>query len=190
MLCKHFSTPEGCSYGDKCQYAHGPQELRTFMGNIPQSQIGNPHPNLQGQTLQKNPLNYKIVKCKNFEKTGTCKYNSHCTYAHGDRELRTREDNLNQIQPSLNNIMGQQALMLDYNGMMNFNNMNMISVPNMDLTQQMQQMNPADIGQMTMNGMFDPRAMFMMGMEAQNTGQEGNPANPQEKNEEKKENTE
>ena len=27
-LCKHFGTPQGCSYGDKCQFAHGNKELR------------------------------------------------------------------------------------------------------------------------------------------------------------------
>ena len=31
-MCKHFNTPQGCSYGDKCQFAHGPQDLRSFPG--------------------------------------------------------------------------------------------------------------------------------------------------------------
>jgi len=28
MLCKHFETNKGCSFGDKCQFAHGADELR------------------------------------------------------------------------------------------------------------------------------------------------------------------
>lgn len=28
MLCKHFETNKGCSFGDKCQFAHGAAELR------------------------------------------------------------------------------------------------------------------------------------------------------------------
>ena len=39
---------------------------------------------------QNNILNYKIVKCRNFEKDGTCKYGNHCTFAHGDKELRNK----------------------------------------------------------------------------------------------------
>ena len=46
---------------------------------------------------QNNILNYKIVKCKNFEKDGTCKYGAHCTFAHGDKELRNKSENLYQM---------------------------------------------------------------------------------------------
>ena len=46
---------------------------------------------------QNNILNYKIVKCKNFEKDGTCKYGAHCTFAHGDKELRNKTENLYQM---------------------------------------------------------------------------------------------
>ena len=42
---------------------------------------------------QKNALNYKIVKCKNWEKDRTCKYGAHCTFAHGDEEIRNKNDN-------------------------------------------------------------------------------------------------
>ena len=47
-----------------------------------------------------NPQNYKIVKCKNFETTGiiqtkkgNCKYREYCTFAHGETELRTKNEN-------------------------------------------------------------------------------------------------
>ena len=49
---------------------------------------------------QKNSLNYKIVKCKNWEKDKSCKYGAHCTYAHGEEELRNKADNLYQMNPS------------------------------------------------------------------------------------------
>ena len=55
--------------------------------------MGNPGKN------QNSMLNYKIVKCKNFEKDGTCKYGIHCTFAHGDEELRNKGDNLYQFSP-------------------------------------------------------------------------------------------
>ncbi len=29
MLCKHYETTKGCVYKDKCQFAHGAQELRS-----------------------------------------------------------------------------------------------------------------------------------------------------------------
>ena len=47
-----------------------------------------------------NVLNYKIVKCKNWEKDKTCKYGVHCTFAHGDTELRNKADNYYQFNPS------------------------------------------------------------------------------------------
>ena len=92
-LCKKFSTPQGCPYGDKCQFAHGAQELRLYnVQNIPQNM-------LNVNKSQNSILNYKIVKCKNFEKDGTCKYGIHCTFAHGDEELRNKGDNLYQFSP-------------------------------------------------------------------------------------------
>ncbi len=29
MLCKHYETPKGCQYKDKCQFAHGGHELKS-----------------------------------------------------------------------------------------------------------------------------------------------------------------
>ena len=53
--------------------------------------MGNPGKN------QNNLINYKIVKCKNFEKDGTCKYGQHCTFAHGDKDLRNKSENMYQM---------------------------------------------------------------------------------------------
>lgn len=30
-LCKHYDTPKGCSYKEKCQFAHGAHELKSNM---------------------------------------------------------------------------------------------------------------------------------------------------------------
>lgn len=66
-----------------------------------------------------NPANYKIVKCKNFEKDGVCKYGNTCTFAHGDNEIRSKVENQylgNQGNPNQNsqmmpNMMNQYAAM-------------------------------------------------------------------------------
>ena len=97
----------------------------------------------QGGKNQKNPLNFKIVKCKNFEKDGTCKYGSHCTFAHGDNDLRSKADNYTNYQPS-SNMMGQNNFMYDY-GMMQ----QMGIPPNFDMNQ------------LAMGGNFDPNQMMM-----------------------------
>jgi len=97
VLCKHFGQTGTCSYGDKCQFAHGFQELKntstspnnmmgtgTVPGGVPDNKVIKQPPN---------PSNFKIVKCKNWETNNSCKYGSVCTFAHGDNELRTKSDN-------------------------------------------------------------------------------------------------
>lgn len=59
------------------------------------------------------------MKCKNFEKEGTCKYGIHCTFAHGDRELRNKTDNLFTFQPAM-------PMMFNPNFMMDINAMNIM----------------------------------------------------------------
>ena len=118
-LCKKFTENQSCPYGDKCQFAHGEQELRNFNGHA-QNMM---YPLGMGTKNQNNMLNYKIVKCKNWEKDKTCKYGIHCTYAHGDEELRNKADDLYQMNPSF-------SLMMP-----------IIANPNMDMAQ-MQQFMP------------------------------------------------
>ncbi len=60
---------------------------------------------LNFNNAQNNLLNYKIVKCKNWDKDGTCKYGAHCTFAHGNEELRNKADNLSQFNPSMQFMM-------------------------------------------------------------------------------------
>lgn len=92
-LCKHYNTTQGCSYGDKCQFAHGPEELRLNSGQ-PMSFMNPMNMNQNMDKIQNNLLNYKIAKCRNWEKDKSCKYGDKCTFAHGDAELRIKTDNL------------------------------------------------------------------------------------------------
>ena len=96
-LCKKYMQSQSCPYGDKCQFAHGEQELRSFNGHQQNMMyaIG------MGSKNQNNMLNYKIVKCKNWEKDKSCKYGAHCTYAHGEEELRNKADNLYQMNTNV-----------------------------------------------------------------------------------------
>ena len=145
MMCKHYNTPQGCSYGDKCQFAHGPQELRVFNGPMTQD------PTMEMTKSQKSMINYKIVKCKNWEKDGTCKYGHHCTFAHGDNDLRDKNANLFQMQP---NMMMMYPLMMNMNMMPMDPAMQNIGMQNMNMDiNQMQQM--------TMAGQIDPNQLMM-----------------------------
>ena len=123
MLCKHFSSPKGCSFGDKCQFAHGVNDLRTSNG-LP---ISNPQiPNNTPQDKKSlNLQNYKIVKCKYWEKDHNCRYGSLCTFAHGDEELRTKSDNMLSNQPQLG--LGFMPMAMD-----NFQTNPYIMLPGMD----------------------------------------------------------
>ena len=107
-LCKHFNTAQGCSYGDKCQFAHGSNELRLNSGQPMNPMLGN-----FMDKAQNNIVNYKIVKCKNWEKDKTCKYGAKCTFAHGDSELRNKSDNISQMSQTFP-IM---PFLIDQNGM-------------------------------------------------------------------------
>lgn len=156
MMCKHYNTVNGCSYGEKCQFAHGPNELRGYTGPkmtgmMPGSFARNPN--------QKNPLNYKIVKCKNYEKDGSCKYGNHCTYAHGDDDLRSKNENMLQIQPV--------QMMIPMYGM-DMNQMNQM-MPGMDMAQMQQMMGVNPMANMPNmpnipNMMSPEQAQMLMGM--------------------------
>ena len=115
---------------------------------------------------QKNALNYKIVKCKNWEKDGTCKYGVHCTFAHGDAEIRNKNDNLYQMQPQMGMML--QPFMFDMNAMMKMGQMN-----------QLQGMDMAQIG-------FNPM-MMGMGIPINNNAQQQINENANKQNEEKNE---
>ena len=149
-LCKHYGTPQGCGYGDKCQFAHGYAELRST-SNQPMN------PPMQMNTFndksQNNLINYKIAKCKNWEQDKTCRYGSKCTFAHGDEELRKKEDNLKSMNSAI------PICLLDPNG-----NPFMIPPPQgFDFNQVPMQMIPPNFVQNHMMGMMPPGTNFPQG---------------------------
>ena len=60
-LCKNFMEKGFCPYGSKCQFAHGPQELRINM---------------------EHNRSYKTKGCHTFAKKGYCCYGSRCNFIH------------------------------------------------------------------------------------------------------------
>ena len=90
--------------------------------------------NTGGQSVKKpaNPSNFKIVKCKNFERgklfkikyhlDGSCKYGNTCTFAHGDTDLRAKSENsmpnmssgfnMNMMQNMFNPMMMDPSMLL------------------------------------------------------------------------------
>lgn len=168
MLCKHFSSSKGCSFGDKCNFAHGVNDLRSSNGISPQQNIAQPNTqNKKGLNVQ----NYKIVKCKYYEKDGSCRYGSLCTFAHGDEDLRTKGDNVMASQTQMNNQMiNTMALGMNNPMMMN---MKMQQSPYMmDPQMMMMGMNP-DMMNMN-NQMFMNMGMRMGDTQVSGNGNNGN----------------
>ncbi|KAK1785747.1 hypothetical protein P4O66_003104 [Electrophorus voltai] len=74
-LCRTFTERGVCKYGSKCQFAHGPEELRGI----------NRHPK------------YKTEPCRTFHSIGFCPYGIRCHFVHNN------EDDARQalLRPSL-----------------------------------------------------------------------------------------
>lgn len=64
-LCKNFTDKGHCPYGSRCQFAHGPQELRI---NLDQNR------------------SYKTKECQAFRK-GACSYGQRCNFIHRPEPL-------------------------------------------------------------------------------------------------------
>ena len=106
---------------------------------------------------QNNIINYKIAKCKNWEKDGTCRYGNKCTFAHGDEDLRKKEDNMKNMSNGI-----PMFMVLDQNG-------------NPMMFQPQQGFDYSQMQMMPIN--FDQNQLMMgMGMMPQNANipQEGN----------------
>merc|ERR1712151_643984 len=65
-MCRQWSRNQTCSYGYKCQYAHGKHELRCKV-------ISNPF--------------HKPKKCAAYHDTGICPYGIRCKFIHDKREV-------------------------------------------------------------------------------------------------------
>lgn len=61
-LCRQFRENGVCRYGDKCQFAHGIEDLRTVAR----------HPK------------YKTNLCRTFHSTGFCPYGARCHFVHSE----------------------------------------------------------------------------------------------------------
>jgi len=60
-LCKLHMIGKQCPYGDKCNFAHGENELKSRSFTHP---------------------NYKTVKCRNFYMDGYCCFGARCQFIH------------------------------------------------------------------------------------------------------------
>ncbi|XP_077397880.1 uncharacterized protein LOC144033571 [Festucalex cinctus] len=63
-LCRSFTENGTCKYGAKCQFAHGPEELRD---------------------LSRHPK-YKTEPCRTFHTIGFCPYGIRCHFVHNNEE--------------------------------------------------------------------------------------------------------
>ena len=68
-LCRPYEESGHCKYGDKCQFAHGADELR----NLPR------HPK------------YKTERCRTFHTSGFCPYGPRCHFIHNEDELKLND---------------------------------------------------------------------------------------------------
>ena len=65
-LCRPFQESGTCKYGDRCQFAHGVEEIRPLVR----------HPK------------YKTELCRTFHSTGFCPYGPRCHFVHNPEEAR------------------------------------------------------------------------------------------------------
>jgi hypothetical protein len=93
-MCAHFETTGACHFGDRCNFAHGGEELRSVAEMV--SVSGRKSDSTDSDTtsmcssVDLNALlglpDFKTRMCRNF-KEGTCKYGERCNFAHGKDEL-------------------------------------------------------------------------------------------------------
>jgi len=67
-LCRTYAEHGACRYGDKCQFAHGHDDLRAVAR----------HPK------------YKTDLCRTYHTTGLCPYGPRCHFIHNEDEARHR----------------------------------------------------------------------------------------------------
>ena len=88
-LCRPFEESGVCKYGDKCQFAHGYNELRN---------------------LARHPK-YKTELCRTFHTIGFCPYGPRCHFVHNFEEARIHNQKVSaQLGSAQPNIMGLNPL--------------------------------------------------------------------------------
>ena len=85
-LCAHWHAGK-CQYGDRCIFAHGVSELRSF-GDPDMVEAGAGPPSLSDETIpaSENPA-YRTQICTRWME-GSCQYGDRCNFAHGEEQLR------------------------------------------------------------------------------------------------------
>jgi len=112
-LCRTFRQTGKCPFGDRCNFAHGPEEMRTTeealallctAGRAPSSRrqqessdSSDTASTCSGEGSCFGPpsamaAHYKTRMCKIFEKQGWCKYGDRCNYAHSREEIVQRKN--------------------------------------------------------------------------------------------------
>ena len=101
-LCRHFQTKGFCNMGEKCNFAHGYEELKQSSGlsapKFPATEYNSyAKPSfgaIQTQYKSKftNPaesIYFKTALCRNYMDNGYCQFGDKWKFAHGPTELRT-----------------------------------------------------------------------------------------------------
>ncbi|XP_023270335.1 mRNA decay activator protein ZFP36L1-like [Seriola lalandi dorsalis] len=85
-LCRSFTENGLCKYGGKCQFAHGPEELRDL----------NRHPK------------YKTEPCRTFHTIGFCPYGIRCHFVHNSEEEKKHSSRSSSSSSSSSSSIPQQ----------------------------------------------------------------------------------
>eukprot|EP00760_Papus_ankaliazontas_P021806 PhM_4_TR18741/c4_g1_i1/m.1522/K18753/ZFP36L; butyrate response factor len=90
MPCDAYQSGLVCEFGERCQDAHGPRELRTREIN---AQVVRKLRSRGRERATVDPNNYKVRMCQKYYECGLCPYNPHCMFAHGVEEMRSTDVN-------------------------------------------------------------------------------------------------
>ena len=79
QMCRGWASTGTCAYGQKCQFAHGQDEMRP---NV----IGFSGPPTTTLAMSEQ---YKTQLCRGWAAHGTCAYRDKCMFAHGESDMAT-----------------------------------------------------------------------------------------------------
>ncbi len=99
-LCRYYENEKICPLGDQCHFAHGDVDLRSESDPLPE-RIKKTKNKKEKKTDALQKTNFKTIVCKYWEK-GECKYETNCTFAHGDVEMRTIMENAEKLNGGKN----------------------------------------------------------------------------------------
>mmetsp|Transcript_7979 Transcript_7979/g.18503 ORF Transcript_7979/g.18503 Transcript_7979/m.18503 type:complete len:439 (-) Transcript_7979:183-1499(-) len=92
-VCAYFQTTGACHFGERCNFAHGSEDLRTVAEPVSgrrSSDVADSDTTSICSSVDLNALlglpDFKTRMCRNFQ-TGGCKYGDRCNFAHGPDEM-------------------------------------------------------------------------------------------------------